>query len=86
MYQPELRPDQVKALYYIKLKLKRPMTRILQRAVDSFLEEVRHKEDMAIRHGLTLLDWMAYEGDMANGKASDGANQTAGLKDVNAPF
>ncbi len=50
------------------------------------LEEVKHKEDMAIHHGLTLLDWMAYEGDMANGKASDGANQTAGLKDVNAPF
>ena len=86
MYQPELRPDQVKALYYIKLKLKTPMTRILQGAVDSFLEEVKHKEDLAIHHGLTLLDWMAYEGDMANGKASAAAKQTTGLKDVNAPF
>jgi len=86
MYQPELRSEQVKALYHLKLKLRKPMTRILQSAVDSYLKEIKHKEDLAIRHGLTLLDWMAYEGDMAKEKASDAAKQTAGLKDINAPF
>ncbi len=86
MYQPELRAEQVEALYHLKLKLKRPMTRILQSAVDSYLEEIKHKEDLAIRHGLTLLDWMAYEKDMANGKASAAGKQSAGLEDINAPF
>ncbi len=30
MYQPALRPDQIKALYYLKLKLARPMTELGQ--------------------------------------------------------
>ncbi len=38
MYQPALRPDQIKALYYLKLKLARPMTELAQDAVDEYLQ------------------------------------------------
>ena len=38
MYQPALRPDQVKALYCLKLKLVRPMTEIARDAVDEYLK------------------------------------------------
>ena len=34
MYQPVLRPDQS---YYLKLRQKRPMTRLVREAVDIFL-------------------------------------------------
>ncbi len=37
MYQPALRPDQIRALYYLKLKLARPMTELAQDAVDEYL-------------------------------------------------
>ena len=37
MYQPALRPDQVKALYYLKQKLARPMTELAREAVDDYL-------------------------------------------------
>ncbi len=37
MYQPALRPDQVKALYYLKQKLVRPMTELARDAVDEYL-------------------------------------------------
>ncbi len=37
MYQPALRPDQVKALYYFKKKLARPMTELARDAVDDYL-------------------------------------------------
>ncbi len=86
MYQPELRLDQIKALYHLKLKLKRPMTRILQEALDRYLKEMEHKGAQANRHGLTLLDWLVYEEDRAKEKASAATKQPAGLEDVNAPF
>ncbi len=35
MVQPALRPDQIKALYYVKKKLSRPMTELVQRPVSS---------------------------------------------------
>ena len=38
MYQPALRPDQIKALYYLKLRLARPMTELAQAAVDEYLD------------------------------------------------
>ena len=38
MYQPALRPDQIKALYYLKRKLARPMTELAQDAVDEYLK------------------------------------------------
>ena len=38
MYQPALRPDQIKALYYLKKKLARPMTELARDAVDDYLE------------------------------------------------
>lgn len=38
MYQPALRPDQVKALYYLKRKLARPMTELARDAVDDYLK------------------------------------------------
>ncbi len=86
MYQPALRTDQVEALYYLKLKLRKPMTRILQQALDCYLKEMERKGAQANRHGLTLLDWLTYEGDMAKAKASDAAKQPAGLQEINAPF
>ncbi len=39
MYQPALRPEQVKALYYLKLKLGRPMTELVREAVEVYLED-----------------------------------------------
>jgi hypothetical protein len=38
MYQPLLRPDQVHALYLLKRWLRKPMTKILQEAVDEYLK------------------------------------------------
>ena len=37
MYQPALRPDQVRALYYLKQQRRRPMTKLLREAVDQYL-------------------------------------------------
>ena len=39
LYQPALRPDQIKALYMLKLKVRRPMTCLVREAVDRFLVE-----------------------------------------------
>jgi hypothetical protein len=39
LYQPALRPDQIKALYMLKLKVRRPMTCLVREAVDRFLRE-----------------------------------------------
>ncbi len=38
MYQPALRPDQIKALYYLKRELDRPMTELAREAVDEYLK------------------------------------------------
>ncbi len=38
MYQPALRPDQIKALYYLKRKFSRPMTELTREAVDDYLK------------------------------------------------
>ncbi len=37
VYQPALRPDQIKALYYLKKKLARPMTELARDAIDDYL-------------------------------------------------
>ncbi len=37
MYQPALRPEQTKALYYLKRKLGRPMTDLVREAVETYL-------------------------------------------------
>ena len=39
MYQPALRQEQIKALYYLKLQIKRPMTQLIRDAVDQYLKE-----------------------------------------------
>ena len=39
LYQPALRPDQIKALYFLKLQVRRPMTALVREAVDRFLAE-----------------------------------------------
>ena len=44
MYQPALRPDQVTALYYLKRQVHRPMTRLVQEAVDLYL--AAHSEQL----------------------------------------
>jgi hypothetical protein len=37
MYQPALRHDQIKSLYYLKLHRRRPMTKLLREIVDTYL-------------------------------------------------
>jgi len=37
MYQPELRPDQIKSLYALKQHRRRPMTKLLREIVDLYL-------------------------------------------------
>ena len=37
MYQPELRPDQIKSLYALKQQRRRPMTKLLREIVDAYL-------------------------------------------------
>lgn len=38
VYAPSLRRDQLKALYYLKELERRPMTKLLQEALDRYLE------------------------------------------------
>ncbi len=38
MYQPALRPEQIRALYYLRLKVGRPMTQLGREAVERYLE------------------------------------------------
>lgn len=83
-YQPQLRPDQIEALYHLKGELRRPMTKLAREAVDHFLERMKRKQEQAYRAGTTLSDWLAYEKEME--EASDAAKLTAGLSDANAPF
>lgn len=83
-YQPQLRPDQIEALYHLKVELRRPMTKLAREAVDFYLQEMKRKQEQACRAGTTLSDWLAYEKEMA--EASDAAKQTAGLQDINALF
>jgi len=85
VYQPALRPDQVKALYHLKCALKRPMTKLARAAVDGFLAEMKHKEEQALRAGATLSDWLAYEQEMEE-EASAATKLNADLSDANAPF
>ena len=47
MYRPALRPDQVKALYYLKRQMRRPMTKLLREAVDQYL--AAHSEQLGER-------------------------------------
>lgn len=83
-YQPQLRPDQITALYHLKCALKRPMTKLAREAVDRFLTAMKHKEAEALRAGTSLSDWLEYEKDME--EASAAGKLTAGLQDINAPF
>ncbi len=39
MYQPALRPDQIRALYLMKTRVQRPMTALVREAVDQYLED-----------------------------------------------
>ena len=84
MYQPSLRPDQIEALYHLKVALGRPMTKLAQEAVDRYLQEMKCKEEHARRAGTTLSDWLAYEKEVEEADAA--AKQVAGLNGVNAPF
>ena len=62
-YQPQLRPDQIEALYHLKVELRRPMTKLAREAVDHFLELMKRKQEQACRAGTTLSDWLTYEKD-----------------------
>jgi hypothetical protein len=39
MYQPALRPDQIRALYLMKAFVQRPMTALVREAVDQYLQD-----------------------------------------------
>lgn len=84
-YQPQLRPDQIEALYHLKVELRRPMTKLAREAVDHFLERMKRKQEQAYRAGTTLSDWLAYEQEMEE-EASAAAKQNADLEEINAPF
>jgi hypothetical protein len=85
MYQPALRPDQIEALYHLKVAVRQPMTRLVRAAVDRYLQEMKRKEEQARRAGTTLSDWLAYEEEMER-EASAAAKLNADLADANAPF
>ena len=84
LYQPALRPDQIEALYYLKVAVRQPMTRLVREAVDRYLQEMKHKEEQARRAGTTLSDWLDYEQDMEEADAA--TKQNVGLNGINAPF
>jgi hypothetical protein len=84
LYAPALRADQIKALYFLKVELHRPMTHLTREAVDRFLGEMERKREHACRAGTTLSDWLAYEKEMDEADAA--AKQIIGLIDANAPF
>ncbi len=85
LYQPALRPDQIEALYHLKVALRRPMTKLAQEAVDRYLQEMKRQEEHARRAGTTLPDWLAYEEEMER-EADAAAKLDAGLNGVNAPI
>ena len=75
-YQLQLRPDQIEALYHLKVELRQPMIKLVREAVDHFLELMKCKQEQAYRAGTTLSDWLAYEQEMEEEASSD----------ANAPF
>lgn len=83
-YQPQLRPDQITALYHLKVELRRPMTKLAREAIDYFLASMQRKQEQAYRAGTTLSDWLAFEREM--NEASAAAKRDADLTDANAPF
>jgi hypothetical protein len=83
MYQPALRHDQIKALYHLRVELRRPMTKLAREAIDCFLQKMELKGEQARQAGSTLGDWLAYEAEMEAGAA---AKQTTSPRDANAPF
>ena len=49
MYQPAMRPDQVRSLYFLKRQRRKPMTVLVREAVDEYLQ--RHGE----QHGESVM-------------------------------
>ena len=49
MYQPALRPDQIKRLYYLKLRRRTPMTRLLREAVDQYLRAYAEELEQLVK-------------------------------------
>ncbi|MGE0823233.1 MAG: hypothetical protein AB7G75_29415 [Candidatus Binatia bacterium] len=49
MYQPALRPDQIKALYFLKVQRRRPMTKLLRDAVDAYLQSQREQYGLLVK-------------------------------------
>lgn len=85
LYQPCLRPDQIEALYHLKVALRRPMTKLIREAVDRYLREIECKEEHARLAGTSLSDWLAYEEEMES-EASAAGKLNADLEEINAPF
>ena len=56
LYQPQIREDQVKSIYKIKEETNRPMTKILQEAVDLYLSSKQGSEGRYIITLNPLLD------------------------------
>jgi len=55
MCQPLLRPDQVHALYALKLRRCKPMTRLLQEAVDEYLRVQSEQYGPLVKEAETAL-------------------------------
>jgi hypothetical protein len=84
-YQPALRPDQIGALYHLKVAVRQPLARLVRAAVDCHVQEMKRKEERARRAGTTLPDWLAYEEERER-EASAAAKLNADPLDANAPF
>ena len=54
MYQPALRPDQIKRLYYLKLHRRIPMTRLLREAVDQYLYAYTGELEQIVKEAETV--------------------------------
>ena len=39
MYSPQIKPDKVRALYQLKLKTKKTMTKLVDEAIEGFLKQ-----------------------------------------------
>ncbi len=46
MYQPALRPEQIKALYYLRLKLGRAMTELVREAVEVYVQDFGGSDEL----------------------------------------
>lgn len=63
MYQPALRPDQIRRLYFLKRQRRRPMTKLLREIVDTYLQAYGEGlEQTVMERETTLTRQQRYKG------------------------